>query len=367
MMKSIFSYLISYVPTDKKESKEDYLTQMFAWILSNVEGMANSYVEFLCSRNKEILCPSINEREINISTQKVLTTGRIDLLIQVNESLNFICEHKVHSELSENQIQKYMDAKSELGPGNYFSVLVTFSTIQHTQEADVSIIWSDVCEFVETNLSYYEHEELFVLQQFVAFLKENGMGKAEPITPEALLGYWPAINLEYRLTNLFSSIEGYDWTKNCPKLLLLNEGNYKPEFNKTRWGRIGIDFYSSWNPGIFSGVLLRTKDHQLTPLDAKKGPDYVVFLEMDYVKNDKVKMKCYDDFLSSEWYRQRINKLKINSGTFEFMPGIENSRWRIAVLRKPLFDVLTNKYTREEQIQALIRATEEAINLLLEE
>ena len=38
MSKSIFSYLISYVPTDKRESKEDYLTQMFAWILDNVEG-----------------------------------------------------------------------------------------------------------------------------------------------------------------------------------------------------------------------------------------------------------------------------------------------------------------------------------------
>lgn len=30
MKESLFSYLVSYVPTDKRESKEDYLTQIFA-------------------------------------------------------------------------------------------------------------------------------------------------------------------------------------------------------------------------------------------------------------------------------------------------------------------------------------------------
>ena len=50
MKESLFSYLVSYVPTDKRESKEDYLTQMFAWILKNVEGVAHEYVRYLCEK-----------------------------------------------------------------------------------------------------------------------------------------------------------------------------------------------------------------------------------------------------------------------------------------------------------------------------
>lgn len=365
MDKSIFSYLVSYVPTNKREAKEDYLTQMFAWILDNVEGVADLYIEYLCTKNHEIPCPPKHERKISISTQETLSTGRIDLLIRVNETMSFICEHKVFSELSENQIQKYMDASGNVGTEKVFSVLVTFSSVQHTQKSDVAIIWSDVCELIETNMKNYINENLFVLKQFVAYLKENGMGKVEPVTPEALLGYWLAMDLENRLTSLFRTVEGYDWINNCLKLLELNSENYNPQFNRTRWGRLGIDFYSEWKPNIFCGVLLHTEDHKLEPVDEKKGPDFVVLLEVDYSKNDEEIARIYNDFISSSWYIERINKLKNNSGSFEFIPGIENSRWRVAVLRKPLFDVLYNAYTREEQVQELIKAMEEGIGLLI--
>ena len=50
MKESLFSYLVSYVPTDKREAKEDYLTQIFAWILANVENAANIYVKYLCEK-----------------------------------------------------------------------------------------------------------------------------------------------------------------------------------------------------------------------------------------------------------------------------------------------------------------------------
>ena len=50
MKESIFSYLTSYVPTDKREAKEDYLTQMFAWILKNVDGYLAAYARFLSSK-----------------------------------------------------------------------------------------------------------------------------------------------------------------------------------------------------------------------------------------------------------------------------------------------------------------------------
>lgn len=67
MSESIFSYLTSYIPTDKRESKEDYLTQMFAWMLNNIEEYAREYVLFLSKKNDKIVCPSKNEMNISDS------------------------------------------------------------------------------------------------------------------------------------------------------------------------------------------------------------------------------------------------------------------------------------------------------------
>ena len=71
MKQSLFSFLTSYVPTEKRESREDYLTQMFAWILINVEGYVNEYAKFLCDKNPDINCPSDSEINPSISTQEV--------------------------------------------------------------------------------------------------------------------------------------------------------------------------------------------------------------------------------------------------------------------------------------------------------
>ena len=363
MKQSIFSFLTSYVPTEKRESKEDYLTQMFAWILINVEGYVNEYVKFLCGKNPDIKCPDTLDINPSISTQEVLPVGRIDLLIRLNENISFICEHKVHSELSHNQIKKYMDNSHLLGSGDYYSVLVTYSTIQHTQPADVSLTWSDVCEFTEKVVDKYEHEEAFILRQFIEFLKENGMGKAEPISMDALLGYWPAMNLGYKLNAIFTQLDCYDWKKDCANLEDFSSATYNPTFTKMRWGRLGIDFFDSWKPGLFAGVMMSNLDHKLWPADVKKGPDFVVFMESDYGKTEE-KSAAYRSVIESERYKKLVQKLSTDSGSFEFMPGIKDSPWRVAVLRKPLYDILYNKYTRDEQYQAIKEAIIEGIQLM---
>lgn len=364
MKESIFSYLVSYVPTDKRESKEDYLTQMFAWILKNVEGVAEEYISFLCEQNKDI--PRPQEYNISVSTQEIMSVGRLDLLIRVNRDMSFICEHKVFSELSENQIKKYMDNSDELGPGKYYSVLLTYSMTQHTQTADVSLVWSDICEFIDGLKGNYEHEENFVLSQFSEYLKENGMGKNEPIGPESLLGYWPAVNLENKLDNIFSQLAVYDWSMDCPNLEGFSTGKYNPVYNRSRWGRMGIDFFENWTPGIFAGIMLRTNDHHMPPLDEKKGPDLVVFMESSYSKAGK-DSEIYNSIITSDAYKRRVKRLTVDSGSFEFIPGLADSKWRVVVLRKPLFDVLFGKYTREEQLNAIKEAFIEGINLLVSE
>ena len=153
---SLFGYLKNYVPSDGRDPKEDYLTQMFAWILSNVDGAATVYATDLFSR-LNMSVNDIENKKIQISTQETLRTdegiGRIDLLLSIGEDIAFICEHKVFSELSENQIDKYVKNAGQLGNRTYYSVLVTYSIAQWTQYSDVALTWSDVYTLFENKIT----------------------------------------------------------------------------------------------------------------------------------------------------------------------------------------------------------------------
>lgn len=363
MKESLFSYLVSYVPTDKRESKEDYLTQMFAWILKNIEGVAHVYVQYLCEKGNISYVLSETD-EIEIYTQTTVPCGRIDLLINVNKEIAFICEHKVFSELSENQINKYMKDSVILGNEKYYSVLLTYSTLQHTQPADISIVWGDIYELFEEYIVNYEVDDKFVIEQFLKYLSENGMGKAELISNEAMLGYWSAMKLENQLDLIFRQLAEVDYSVLCKGIEALGE-DYEPTYNKMRWGRIGIDIFKKWNLGLFAGVMLHTENHQLYPKDAQKGPDFVIFLESEYSKTDERIRTVYEKNIHSEGYLKMNQSLLADSGSFEYIAGIKESPWRIAVLRKPLYDILYNTYKQAEQVEAIKSAIVEGMDLLI--
>ena len=54
MSESIFTKLKSYTPTAGRDAREDYLTELFSYMLNNVEGLKEGYVDFLYSKLKEI-------------------------------------------------------------------------------------------------------------------------------------------------------------------------------------------------------------------------------------------------------------------------------------------------------------------------
>lgn len=138
MNKSIFSFIKSYIPTESKDPKEDFLTQILAWLLINVEGFAASYCRFLLSFIKEPFFNCNEYDEFYIETQVAVKNGRIDMIIKQGNN-GFICEHKLFSNLSDRQIEKYISNQQALGAGKFHTVLITYSKLQQTQEADIML------------------------------------------------------------------------------------------------------------------------------------------------------------------------------------------------------------------------------------
>ena len=364
MRESVFSRLISYPPTRNLIPKENFLTELFAWLLENIKGYCKTYIDYLCKEGK-IEQPDENDMYVEVQTQVSISSGYIDMLIKVNKDLNFICEHKVNSSLGQDQLAKYLSNSDELNVGKCYIVLLTKSKTQHTQNADIPIIWEDVYKLTKDHIKDYDNEESFLLWQFLDFLTEQRLCEIM-ISNETLKYYWDSMRIENYYARIFEELAGEDWSVLCPGLdnsRMLQE--FKPKYSPKRWGRIGIDFSTVWNPNIFAGVLFDTNDHKLPPIDIKKGPELVIFVESDYDKRGNDNERYRNNSASAKIWWSNIQKIN-DHHDFNVQPGIKKSRWRLIVLRKPLFDVIEGADTRDGQKEQIKESIQQAINLLLE-
>ena len=384
---SLFSFLTGYVPTDKRESKEDFFTQAFAWILEQFPKFAIYYIDFL----NEKLCRKADvnatiygmvngqKYKYEIETQRNLDDGhsRLDLLISVkadnDKKVYYICEHKVDSELSENQISRYMSLKSEINPdpsAEFYSILLTKDVKQHTQYADVRIVWGDVKELIDAFLveDYLksEREFIFVLEQLSMYLTEKGLENAKSVNKWDLINHNFDIDkfnkdsdIEKTLNHFMNKLsEDLDELKSegklekiFPNLLNLSDANYKLICNKALWGRKGISifgnewdsnksyndvnlFKGAWKVGLFVGFLYNPSDHKIEPLNVQKGFDMVIILDG--------MGKRYSERINNASFDSMTETLKKNSADFNFIPFEElKNNYRLAVLRKSFMDVLS--------------------------
>ena len=364
--KSMFSFIKSYIPSKDKDPKEDFLTQLFAWMLINVDGLIFEYCNFILEKVNGSSIQIIGNENINVRTQVTVENGRIDLVINLDEH-GFICEHKVFAPLSEGQIEKYTNNSSSLGSGVFYTVLVTATKLQHTQNADVKLTWGEICEFLETMIYKYDDIGKFIIEQFTSYLKEQGLGYTEPIKLVELLAHFPAKALEKNLNAIFYEIEGIEWEKQCPGLKQLNSTKFNVKYNKYRWGRKGIDFFSQWFPGVFAGVILDTDDHSIHPANIKKGPDFVVVIETDYYPGNNEVIQKRNQILHSPTFVELKKRLELNHGEFEFIPEVKGNPWRVLVLKRPIFDILKGQSSKEEQVGALLNNISKAINLFIQD
>lgn len=365
--KSLFLTLAGYTPRPGRYATEDFLTELFAWILNNIEGYASSLLSLFHDVNKTV--PEYKAIQAHAETQKVINGGRIDLFLAIDGDVAFIFEHKVNSWLSDGQLDKYMK-KSELLEEILYSVLIVKHKKQWTQKADVQLTWTDIFKLTRRIRGRYKDDERFVLDSFLHFLEGNDMGEKHAITqrvlaavPEVLTGYQ---SLEY----IFKELETFPWKEKFEALdslpLKIKEMIKKasPEFHKERWGRIGIDFFNTWDPGLFVGVIWNPKDHKIYPRLKENGPDFVVMLDYDHKD-----LKTYNSFKKSLEFKMLCEKLVSNHEGFDDF--LYTSRdlpnpWRVAVLRIPLWEVIRESKDIDSQIDLIFQRSIVGIRMIVE-
>ena len=376
---SIFSALSSYSPQPSMNPRENFLTELLAWIVNNVDAFGEKYVSFLLNA-----CHAVNpgaednEAEIEAVTQQHVSTGYIDMVIYDKGRKNaFICEHKIDSPLSENQIKKYMDNSRELEPDyRFYSVLLTKRESQHVEPADVMTIWSKITQLAKDTLDdeslMLTESDQFVLEQFVDFMNMEGLGVSDPINCSNLLTYFSALEVSKGIEKIFRGLTNPEiqWQQIIPGIEAFPSprDDFRPCF-ENKWGRMGISFFSNWRPGLFAGVILDGTDHRLEPVDRSKGPDLVVLLDANLRNAEE-----YNQICTSEWFQKIMRRLKSLSNREGFIEASSHrwklvdapkNRWRIAILQTPLFDVIENCRNLDDQSEKIKDCLVDGINLFL--
>ena len=347
MNESIFSRLFHYRQTEKMSPKENYLTEMLCWLINNCPTFAKDYLDFLVSKdntlNNEIRNVSNVFADTQIYINDTVNDGFIDMVITTDTDLVIICEHKIDSSLSEGQLDKYRNnTNDDWNKDKTRIVLVTKKTSQHGQNPDIKLVWNEIYEHfhkeLENDSHNYKEIEQFLIEQFLLYLTEEGMGMEKSIVTDCIEYYRTAIELPRILLSMFNEIKDEIEAKDDNNLKEISSLSTNPGLVvNEHYGRYGINFYKEWTPiNIFAGAVLKNENFGISD----ELPQFSIMI--DCQKNEK-KEAC-----NKEWVKALKNNLKDEQGGFKVEKDPQ-SPWRLLILKKNLSDVIKGTEYKEQK------------------
>lgn len=359
MDSSLLVSLRQYRPREGRDSLENFITEVFAWLLRNANGISEAVLARLqhAMPEGEGLDLPRDSEDVEWSTQAHLGSRRPDMQASW-PGMALIFEHKVWSALGDGQITGYRElARQQYPDAEVRVVAITASRHQHSHAADANLCWSDIHETLEQYLGEVEEAtERFHIENFLALLAHEGLQPAAPIAHEAIRYFPTAGKLPQQLEQAFTPLAARDWPI---------DSGYQPEMKRLRWGRIGIEFLRTgakrkWSPGIFIGCVLDGSDHLI-----------------NHRINDTVKLQLILDFSDGlRRYYPSMDSYRALKATLAEIA--QETRWIFydhgeerqantyhpLYLETPLLEILRGSKTMEEQRERIFCAACEALELL---
>ncbi len=339
MVRGLLESLKQYRPREGKDPLENFITEAFAWILRENPAFSAFFLK------KLDLGIEIESTNCEWITQYNFNGIYPDMVCFSNNNA-IVFEHKAWGELHDNQIENYRTYAIRSFE-KYKMVLITASKFQHKQSPDLALCWNNVYEYIsewEAN-----NDASFIFKDFRRLLDSEGMGPLEPISSESLRYYYVSSYLKMNISNLIKGNLEEKYRNEWPDLYIEDKkGLYYAE----AWGRMGINLFKAWKPGIFVGILLDGADHCTEPIDKFKGPDFSIIISFDRELHDKYQHnKHYKEFVDS--ISRKVTEL---DDGWDFYHHIEDknrrniNKWHPIHIRKPAIQVFAGTQTIEGQV-----------------
>jgi len=366
MKTSLLCALRNFRPRENHDPLENFITEAFAWLLSNREGFGRFYLSRV--RNRMGLEDDASGRPIEWTTRLNLRGFFPDLVAMIGGTV-YIFEHKTWSHLHTNQLANYRgEAEQEYGSGNYHLILVTGGRHQFDQNPDLAICWHEVHEWISEWLAHRDYDPDPLFEDFQTLLESEGMGPAAPVSHESILAYKPAKPLEPSLISLIQRAVHHGWKERfplvCPDPKLPWHrglpGGQDP------WGRIGINLAGdsdNWIMGCFLGFLLDPTDHCIEWL-RPESPDFSIIFGVNPV--------IHPNYHELETFTDLMQALPVHLEAacpeFQFLDHFatcdDPNRWHPFHIRMPMLELFRGTKTTDEQYQRFIEYSESVLSCI---
>jgi hypothetical protein len=273
---SLFNDLFKVRIREDHSPKENFLSESFAHILRAVPGACEGWVSKVCGRSLILPEFSVSTRtsEVDRLTGTVIFPDlRIDATTADGESIVVFAERKWDSPCRVDQLQNYRRIGERTRP----KARLTFvgarrdQVLSAKEHVDVSLYWENAYELLESVADQSE-----VLEDFLYFMKSQGLGPMAAITPEKLKAFVEGNDLPFQLSVFCRKLaDEYTW-KNIP-------GRYygtPPLPVEDRYGRVAIEFLGAkWAPTITLGFLYSNLEHRVPFTDPDRSIDLLLRIE----------------------------------------------------------------------------------------
>ena len=305
-MESLLVNVSKYAASHQTSPIENFITEAFAWLLKYDDAVRKTVNDLLIlkSEQKSLVFHSLCHSD-DIETQVNFSGKYPDLLWNaVDNAFCAIFEHKVWSELHINQLDNYRQyAQSHLNKP-FVIVLITAHAGQHRQSPDIALCWHEIADVIG-KLEPCDDKSMWLRNEFINLLKNNGLVNSTPINPLAVAYYNDVKNIDKQLYEMVQRSVECPWPLYHADIPFHYPAKHRSNRNSKiyeEWGRIGLEFASTigdnnesgWLPGVFCGFMVDSHDHITDDL-LEHGPVAIFILSVDKSIQHRLKLSgCYD-------------------------------------------------------------------------
>ena len=370
MTDSLFLALRSYRPTVGRDPLEDFVTEAWAWLLRNQPGLSSNFIEHIAQRLDSPAQAIPSPTDLTWHTQVAFERGRIDLVVE-DSRMGIVFEHKVWSSLGVEQLSKYRGYAHQKWGNDSPVILVTAGRKQWSGEADLELTWANIYRLCQRYAKSNDGDTSLVVD-FLSLLDHEGLGPPAPLSEESIRSFIPGQRFLPALTQVVRSLVSAEYWGFLYERISCASGKTEPWLrwkrgDRPKDGRLGIDLFQWWRPGIFVGVMLDGTDHRVPePSHPGLGPDFTIILSYSLKADADPPV---DEFVRSPEFTALRERLRRDPGKWEFVDHYfeheDPNQWHPLHLRRPLVDVMRGTHTFEEQRIRFLDESQAAIEHLL--
>ncbi|MFA0356845.1 PD-(D/E)XK nuclease family protein [Vibrio breoganii] len=351
MNNSLLVNVSKYASSDKTSPTENFVTEAFAWLLRNDSDVRGVLSRLLKSKGTDKAVPFDRLIESDSFDTQVNFNGKYPDMLwdSLDNEWAIVFEHKVWSELHENQLYNYRKfAEEQLGK-EFILVLITAHAGQHRQNPDIALCWHEIAKEIE-RLDAKSEKSGWIRDEFIQLLKSHGLVDVSPINPLSISYYQEAKKLDKQLTDICLGSQHHKWPISANEIEV---GFSLPSKLKiAQWGRIGLNFSTvnkddeaGWEPALFFGFIIDGSDHLVDDL-LENGPIAAVVLSLAENLQVSIKQDGYYDRLIEELRPKVPVGWKLSDRTEH---GKMANKWHPLIIFKDLSEFFADAKTVSSQ------------------